>query len=93
MMPQPASNNSLGYERIGRFIYAFQRTCIPMEELRSDHLINVAPPELVQRAARLAQKFQHIVNNAASTPEIELESTLREAAELGCEINRFLETR
>lgn len=93
MMPEPASNDSLDYERIGRFIYAFQRACIPMEELRSDQLKNGAPAELVQRAASLAQKFQHIVNNAASTSEIELESTLREAAELGGEINRFLKTR
>lgn len=92
-MHQPASNDSLDYERIGRFIYAFQRTCIPMEELRSDQLKNAAPPVLVQRATSLAQKFKHIVSNAASTPEIELESMLREAAELGGEINRFLETR
>lgn len=93
MLPQPASNDSLDYERIGRFIYAYRRMCTPIERLRSGPLNLAAPPELVQRAASLDQRFQHIVNNAASTPEKELESTLRAAVQLTAEIDQFLGMR
>ena len=89
-MPRPASNDNLDYERIGRFIYAYQRLHLPIEQLMSAQLKIAAPPELLRRAASLDQKYQQIVNNFAATPEVELESTLREAGELSAEASQFL---
>lgn len=70
------------YERIGRFIYAFQRTCGSAESLTGAGLPPGASPELVTRAANLAQRFNLIANDFAAATDEEFASTLEEAAEV-----------
>lgn len=82
MRGQSASNDNLDYERIGRFIYSFHRICGSAGKLTDTELATDAPPELAKRAASLAQKFHHIMENPGSTAESELASTLHEAAEV-----------
>jgi hypothetical protein len=86
---RPASNDSLDYERIGRFIYAFHGICGSVDALTDTELAANAPPPLVQRAARVAQKYRHITSNFASTAEGELESTLREVTEVQSGIDEW----
>ncbi|KQZ44949.1 hypothetical protein [Duganella sp. Root1480D1] len=77
------------YERIGRFIYSFHRICGSVEALTETALAENAPRELKVRAARLAQKFKHILENAASTADSEIEATLNDASEVQMEIKKW----
>jgi len=89
MHERSASNDSVDYERIGRFIYSFHRVCGSIDELNETALAANAPRELKELASNLAQKFNHILKNAASTPEKELEATLSEATEVQAQINEW----
>lgn len=77
------------YERIGRFIYSFHRICGSVETLTETALAESAPRELKVRAASLAQKFNHILENAASTVDSEFSATLKEASEIQMEIEKW----
>jgi hypothetical protein len=89
MHGQSASNDSVDYERIGRFIYTFHRVCGSIDALNETALATNAPPELKDLASNLAQKFNHILKNAASTSEKELESTLNQASEVQAQISEW----
>lgn len=86
---QSASNDNLDYERLGRFIYTFHRICGSADKLTDTELATDAPPELAKRAAYLAQKFHHIIENPGSTAESELGSTLHEATEVQRRIDEW----
>lgn len=89
MHGQSASNDSVDYERIGRFIYTFLRVCGSIDELNETAQATNAAPELKDLASNLAQKFDHILKNAASTSEKELETTLSKASEVQAQINEW----
>jgi hypothetical protein len=80
---QPASAEGVpGYERVGRFLYGFQRI-MTQEDLDSKALAaQHPPPELLYRAGRLADEFDHIAKNPAKFPDAQLDATLREAGEV-----------
>lgn len=80
------TRNGRDYERVGRFIYAFQRAGVSVDELKSADIARHAPPELATRAKRLAQKFEFIVKANASVPDAEIDMTLREAAAVSAAI-------
>ncbi len=66
------------YERIGRFIYRFQRVVARDDLDRKTLAGRQAPAELLLRAGRLADEFDHIVGGNP-VPDAELEATLSEA--------------
>jgi hypothetical protein len=70
------------YERIGRFLYGYQRLItapdLSPEALAAEH----APDDLRRRAARLAAEYEHIVQDHFSAPQAQLDAVLREAAAL-----------
>jgi hypothetical protein len=74
------------YERVGRFIYGFHRS-VSRDALDRKTLAGQgAPTELLLRAGRLADEFDHIVKSmksSASVPDAELDATLREAEAVG----------
>ena len=74
---QQAGND---WERVGRFLYGFQRIVagdtFDVKTLAAQH----APDALLRRAGPLAAKYEHIVKHGADVPDAELEATLREAA-------------
>ena len=92
MHEQAASNDRIDYERIGQFIYSFHRVCGSVEELSKTALAENAPTGLRERAASLARKLGHLLDNAALTDENEFESMLREASEVQSEIDRWRST-
>lgn len=67
-----------GYERIGRFIYAFHRFVLRDDLDRKTLAAHHAPADLVLRAGRLADAFDQIVAGNAA-PDAALEATLAEA--------------
>jgi hypothetical protein len=75
--------------RIGRFIYGFYRG-VAREDLETAIGRPVerghASAELVGRARRLADAFDHILNEQARVPEAQIDATLREAAAVGAAI-------
>jgi len=66
------------YERIGRFIYRFHRILARDDLNRKTLAGRQAPPELLLRAGRLADEFDHIVGSD-NVPDAEIEATLAEA--------------
>jgi hypothetical protein len=76
--PSVSAEPGPDYERIGRFIYGFQRV-MPRDQLdRKTLAARQLPPGLLLRAGDLADEFDHIV--ASNTvAEAELEATLSEA--------------
>jgi hypothetical protein len=62
-----------GYERIGRFIYAFQRHADP-ERLRAAAATAELPPNLAERAASLIRRYDEALdalqrNSAQAMPD------------------------
>jgi hypothetical protein len=74
------------YERVGRFIYAFHRAGVSIDELNGADIAKHAPAELAARARRLAQKFDFIVKAHAKVADAEIDATLREAVAMGASI-------
>jgi negative regulator of sigma E activity len=74
------------YERIGRFIYAFHRAGVSIDELKGDDIAKHAPRELATRASRLAQKFDFILKAQARVPDAEIDAILRQAADMSASI-------
>jgi hypothetical protein len=74
------------YERVGRFLYGFQRSIsqarLDPESLAAQH----APDELQARARRLGDEFFRIVESGVQVPDAALEATLREAAEVNAAV-------
>jgi hypothetical protein len=70
------------YERVGRFLYGFQRIVAQADLDRKTLAAQQAPPDLVSRAGRLADEFDRIVQGGLRAPDAQLEATLREAAEV-----------
>lgn len=66
------------FERIGRFIYGFYRVVARADLDRKTLASRQAPPELLQRAGRLGDEFDHIVGGS-TIPDAELAATLAEA--------------
>ncbi|WP_426341499.1 hypothetical protein ACN9MZ_07040 [Pseudoduganella sp. S-14] len=89
MHEQSAANDSLDYERIGRFIYSFLRICGSVDVLTETAALGNMPRDLAVRASNVAQKFDYILKNSASVPEGELESTLSEVTEVQTEIDKW----
>lgn len=89
MHEQPASNDRMDYERIGRFIYSFHRICGSVGELTEVGTDADAPQELAACALNVAEKFDYILKNSASIADEQFESTLRQAAELQTGINEW----
>jgi cytosine/adenosine deaminase-related metal-dependent hydrolase len=81
--------NVADYERIGRFIYAFHRTGVSINELTSDDFARQAPSELAARASRLAQKIDLIVKTHARVADAEIDATLHEAAAMHASITEW----
>jgi hypothetical protein len=77
-----APEDAPDYERIGRFLYGYQRL-MTQQDLRPEVLAaEHAPSDLRWRAARLAAEHEDIVQHAASAPQAQLDAVLREAAAL-----------
>jgi hypothetical protein len=89
MSEQPALNDRVDYERIGRFIYSFHRICGSVDELTKIGVDTSAPQELAARALRVVEKFEYVLKNSAFIAEAQLESTLRKAADLQAEIKEW----
>jgi hypothetical protein len=70
------------YERIGRFLYGFQRIVTPDDLDRQALAAQHAPADLLFRAGRLADEFDRIVQGGLRAPDAQFEATLREAAEV-----------
>lgn len=70
------------YERIGRFIYGFHRIVSRDELDRKSLAARHAPAELLSRAGRLADEFDRIVQNGGAVADVQMDVTLREAAEV-----------
>jgi hypothetical protein len=70
------------YERVGRFIYGFQRIVAQADLDPKALAAQQAPAELQQRARLLADEFDRIVQGGLRAPDAQLEATLREAAEV-----------
>jgi hypothetical protein len=70
------------YERIGRFIYGFHRIVSRDELDRKALAAQHAPAELLSRAGRLADEFDRIVQNGGAVADVQIDVTLREAAEV-----------
>jgi hypothetical protein len=68
------------YERVGRFLYGFQRIVASDDLDRKALAAQHAPPDLLMRAGRLADEFERIVQGGLRAPDAQLEATLREAA-------------
>jgi hypothetical protein len=77
------------YDRIGRFIYAFHRTGVSIDQLNSDEIARHAPAQLAARARRLAHKFDFIVKSQARVADAEIDATLREAASMSASIAKW----
>lgn len=74
------ANTLPDYERIGRFLYGFQRIVAREALERKTLAAQHAPTELLLRAGRLADEYDHIAKRGADVPDAEIEATLREAA-------------
>jgi hypothetical protein len=72
------SHGTSDYERVGRFIFRFQRFVSRDDLDRKTLAGQLAPTELLLRAGKLADEFEHVVHSS-SVPDVELEATLREA--------------
>lgn len=70
------------YERIGKFIYAFHRICGSVDHLNAFARSAKAAPDIAARAARLAQRFDLILESGATCTDAEFEEVLREAADV-----------
>jgi hypothetical protein len=70
------------YERIGRFIFGFHRIVSRDELDRKSLAARHAPAELLSRAGRLADEFDRIVQNGGAVADVQMDVTLREAAEV-----------
>jgi hypothetical protein len=70
------------YERVGRFLYGFQRIVMGEDLDRKALAAQHAPAGLLHRAGRLADEFDRIVQGGVHAPDAQLEATLREAAEV-----------
>jgi hypothetical protein len=68
------------YERVGRFLYGFQRIVAADDLDRKSLAAQHAPAELLKRAGRLADEFDRIVQGGVRAPDAQLDATLREAA-------------
>jgi hypothetical protein len=70
------------YERVGRFLYGYQRLVaqadLDPKSLAAQH----APADLQLRARRLTDEFDRIVQGGVRAPDAHLDATLREAAEV-----------
>jgi hypothetical protein len=78
----PGREGTRDYERVGRFIYGFQRIA-PREDLDIKALAaQHAPNGLLLRAGRLADEFERIVKNFTRIPDAEIDATLHEAGEV-----------
>jgi hypothetical protein len=81
------------YERIGRFLYGYQRIVaragIDKKALVEQH----APAELRLRAGLLIDEFDRIVDrigrNQAAVPDVQLDATLREASEVAAALEAW----
>jgi hypothetical protein len=69
-----------GYERIGRFVYAFHRIVSRDSLERKTLAAQQAPTPLLLRAGQLADEFDHILKDGAAVPQAEIDATLGEAA-------------
>lgn len=77
------------YDRVGRFIYAFQRA-VPRDDIERRTLAGRhAPTPLLLRAGRLADEYDHILHAIAAVPDAEIEATLREAAAVGAALKAW----
>jgi hypothetical protein len=77
-----ARESAPDYERVGRFIYGFYRI-VPRDDLDIKALAaQHAPDPLLLRARLLADEYERIVKNFASTPDAEIDATLHEAGEV-----------
>ena len=86
---QAVQSEAPHYERIGRFIYAFHRAGVSPEKLTDPAIARRAPPELAQRAAALAEKFDQIVKKQAACSDEEMKATLLEAQAVGAAIAQW----
>ncbi len=68
------------YERVGRFLYGFQRIVGSDELDRKSLAAQRAPADLLIRVGRLADEFDRIVQGGVRAPDAQLDATLREAA-------------
>jgi hypothetical protein len=84
-----ASNDSLDYERIGRFIYSFHRVCGSVEALNEIALARDAPQGLAVRAFGLVKMFERVVKKSQYIPESEITSALLEATVVQAEIDEW----
>lgn len=85
----PPGAGAADYERIGRFIYGFYRGVARENlEMATGRPLarGHASAELVGRARRLADAFDHILNEQARVPDAQIDATLREAAAVGAAI-------
>jgi hypothetical protein len=79
------------YERIGRFIYSFQRTGASPDSLRSPGIGMLVPAEMVPRARALAIEYDHILTVVGKVPDEEMAAALREAAVVGAALQNGLD--
>jgi hypothetical protein len=70
------------YERVGRFIYGFHRIVSRDELDRKTLAAQHAPTGLLLRAGTLADEFDRIVKSGAAVSDVQIDVTLREAAEV-----------
>lgn len=70
------------YERLGRFIYAFHRAGGSTDELSWAELASAGHQDLSIRAARLAGRFDFILETWSTISDAERDATLQEAATL-----------
>lgn len=79
------------YERIGRFIYAFQRSGASPDMLRSRGLGFLVPADIVPRARALVAEYDHILEVRGKVPDEEMEAALREAGVVGASLRNRLD--
>lgn len=75
----PLHDTAPAYERIGRFLYGFQRLVARDQLDRQALAAQQAPAELLYRAGRLADAYDRIVQAGAQVADAEIDATLREA--------------
>lgn len=88
-----APDGAPAYERIGRFLYGYQRIVgaagIDRKTLVAEH----APAELLLRAGRLMDEFERMTDrlgqNHAAVPDAQLDATLREAGEVAAAVDAW----
>jgi hypothetical protein len=81
------------YERIGRFLYGYQRIMARAAIDRKTLVAQHAPAELLLRAGRLMDEFERITDrlgqNHAAVPDAQLDATLREAGEVAAAVDAW----